>query len=378
MTSTFKITAIGDLHFGNPKLKAEDLYAKLVKYLYPELTNTQLLLLTGDTYDQLTTVNSGANRYVLKFIQDIYVMSHSTGMTIRILHGTYSHDRDQVSIFDNLALPYTRARVVSKMDCEELDCFGTKLKIAYIPDNLPYKHSEEVIEQLQKIYSCVGWDKADIILGHGSFDYALGCDAMHLPACTYTIQQFEPYIRSDGLIIMGHIHHPSHRANVYYCGSFDRMAHGEEEAKGFYVFTRQDKWVSRFVVNKDACPFITIKPEGDNLENKINYLLKEIDTKFPQRYGHIRILYDTPEERGIYQRVCLQACSDLIFSSKHVGDAETAVFKLDDLDIDTFTDVKPNVNNLGELTYNFLIDKNIITAMDKDVVINKVHELLTE
>ena len=73
MTSTFKITAIGDLHFGNPKLKAEELYAKLFKHLYPELADTQLLLLTGDTYDQLTTVNSSANRYVLKFIQDRYV-----------------------------------------------------------------------------------------------------------------------------------------------------------------------------------------------------------------------------------------------------------------------------------------------------------------
>ena len=204
--STFKITAVGDLHFGNPKLKSEELYIKLVKYLYPELANTQLLLLTGDTYDQLTTVNSSANRYVLKFIQDIYSISSKTGMVIRVLHGTYSHDRDQVAIFDNLALPNTNAKVICKIDCEKLECFNRELKIAYIPDNLPYKHSNEVMNYLDNVYKCLGWDKADIVLGHGSFDYALGCSNEHLPECTYTIEQIKPYVKDDGLVIMGHIH----------------------------------------------------------------------------------------------------------------------------------------------------------------------------
>ena len=197
-TSTFKIVAIGDLHFGNPKLRAEELYAKLTKYLYPALEDTQLLLLTGDTYDQLTTVNSSANRYVLKFIQDIYSISSSTGMQIRILHGTYTHDRDQVSIFNNLELPYTRTKVIDKITCEELSHFNdhsdTKLRMLYIPDNLQYKHSSEVMKHIADNFKCLGWDKADIVLGHGSFDYALGCSAEHLPECTYTIDQFKPFI----------------------------------------------------------------------------------------------------------------------------------------------------------------------------------------
>jgi hypothetical protein len=162
-------------------------------------------------------------------------MSHSTGMQIRVLHGTYTHDRDQVSIFDNLRLPYTRAEVINKLTCEELTDFNNKsdmkLRVLYVPDNLPYKHSTEVMDHIADIYKCLGWDKVDIVLGHGSFDYALGCSCEHLPECTYTIDQFKPYVKDDGLIIMGHIHRPSHRANVYYCGSFDRMVHGEEEAK---------------------------------------------------------------------------------------------------------------------------------------------------
>lgn len=376
--STFKITAVGDLHFGNPKLKSEELYIKLVKYLYPELANTQLLLLTGDTYDQLTTVNSSANRYVLKFIQDIYSISSKTGMVIRVLHGTYSHDRDQVAIFDNLALPNTNAKVICKIDCEKLECFNRELKITYIPDNLPYKHSNEVMNYLDNVYKCLGWDKADIVLGHGSFDYALGCSNEHLPECTYTIEQIKPYVKDDGLVIMGHIHRPSHRANVYYCGSFDRMVHGEEEPKGFYTFIYQNKWVSKFCINPDAYKFITITPEGEDLDAKVHDLLNKLEKAFPEQRGYVRVLYTNSDDRVIYQRICAQTYPEVIFTGKRIGEPADSTLDLAELDIDTFTDVKPNINNLGDLVYNFLKERNKDDGIPKEVITNKVQQLLLD
>lgn len=382
MTSTFKITAIGDLHFGNPKLKAEDLYNKLSKYLYPQLADTQLLLLTGDTYDQLTTVNSSANRYVLRFIQELYAISHNTGMQIRVLHGTYTHDRDQVSIFDNLKLPCTKAVVVDKLTCEELTDFNNnsnmKLRILYVPDNLPYKHSTEVMEHIADIYKCLGWNKVDIVLGHGSFDYALGCSNEHLPECTYTIEQFKPYVKDDGLIIMGHIHRPSHRANVYYCGSFDRMVHGEEEPKGFYTFTYTDKWVSKFIVNNDSNKFITIEPKGDTIDDRLHDLLDKMQQVFPDKRGYVRVLYTNPEDRGIYHRVAVQTYPDIIFSGKRIGDAADNTLDLAELDIDVFADVKLNANNLGELVYDFLVEHNKADGITKPSVLNCIQNLLTE
>lgn len=376
MTSNFKITAIGDLHFGNPKLKAEDLYNRLCKYLYPQLSDTNLLLLTGDTYDQLTTVNSSANRYVLKFIQDLYIMSHTTGMIIRILHGTYSHDRDQVSIFDNLLLPNTKAVVVNRITCEMLD--DTGLKILYIPDNLPYKRSEDVMDCITNNYKCLGWDKCDIVLGHGSFDYALGCGSEHLPECTYTISQFKPYVKDDGLIIMGHIHRPSHRANVYYCGSFDRMVHGEEEPKGFYTFTYDKGWVSKFIVNDDAYKFITIEPKGASIDDRVHDMLNKLAQAFPDKRGYVRVLYANAEDRGIYHRVVLQTYPDIIFSGKRVGDVADSALDLAELDIDTFTNIKIDVNNLGELVYSFLVEHNKVDDCSKSVILDSVQKLITD
>lgn len=113
-----KVVAAGDFHFGNPRLRGDDLYERLRKYLYPELEGAQLLLLTGDIYNQLTTVSSNANYYVMRFIRDIFAISAQTGMQVRILHGTYSHDRDQVRLLEALAYEKTRAKVINNIEGE--------------------------------------------------------------------------------------------------------------------------------------------------------------------------------------------------------------------------------------------------------------------
>ena len=48
------------------------------------------------------------------------------------------------------------------------------------------------------------------------------------------------------------------------------------------------------------------------------------------------------------------------------------------LDIDTFTDVKPNINNLGDLVYNFLKERNKDDGIPKEVITNKVQQLLLD
>lgn len=111
-SNELKVVAAGDFHFGNPRLQGEDLYHRLRIYLYPELEHAQLLLLTGDIYNQLVTVSSNANYYVFRFIRDIFAISAQTGMQIRILHGTYSHDRDQVRSLGSLAFEKTRVKVI--------------------------------------------------------------------------------------------------------------------------------------------------------------------------------------------------------------------------------------------------------------------------
>lgn len=381
-----KITAVGDLHFGNPRIKADEMYAKLQKYLYPEILTSHLVLLTGDTYDQLTTVSSSANKYALMFIRDLFNMSRKYGIQIRILHGTYSHDRDQVVVFGTLISDQVRAKVVDEIYCEEITDFcnsninstsDEKLKVLYIPDNLPYKHSEDVIAHIRKILQVVGWDKVDLVLGHGTFAHALpNVSEEHLPACTYKLEQFDEFVNNNDLIVMGHIHTPSHRGNCYYCGSFERMTHGEEEPKGFFTFIHQtDHWNARFVEDKNAVKFISIQPQGDTTDSIVNDYIRQVEEDFPDHKGWVRVLSNSSEIRTLLHTVTVQKYPELKYSSKAISDEKLAI-KIADISLEAFDDIKPNVHNLGDLVYQFLNEKSLLGNLTKEIVVEKVHTLI--
>lgn len=382
---TLKIVAAGDFHFGNPRIKPDELYEKIKKYFYPEVLKSHLVLLTGDTYDQLTTVNSSANRYVAKFIKDLFTMSAKFGIQIRILHGTYTHDRDQVAIFNSLMLPDTRAKVIDEIYAEEISDFRNgnesitdKLRILYIPDNLPYKKSDDVIIHARKVFSLVGWQKADLVLGHGTFSHALPCDVEHGPACMYTIEQFEDITEENAPIVMGHIHTPSRKKNVYYCGSFERMSHGEEEPKGYFTFSREnDIWNAKFIRNEDATLFTTLTVQEDTPDKAASTFVKFVSENFPTKTGHIRVVNPLPEIRTLLNKVCLQEFPSIVYTSKSNADKDKVSIKIADVSLDVFDDVKPNVHNLGDLVYQFLSEKDLLGPMTKEEVVESVHVLIT-
>lgn len=382
--SSLKIVATGDLHFGNPRIDSELLYQKLVKYFFPEVWTSQLVLINGDVYDQLTTVSSSANKFVSKFIHDLFLISASTGIQIRILHGTYSHDRDQLKIFSSLDIPNCRMKIINEIYCEEITDLRNgdgkltdTLKILYIPDNLPYKKSSDVIEHIKKIYKVIGWNKCDVVLGHGTFTHALPCSIEHGPACMYTIEQFKDLIDEQDPVIMGHIHSPSRSSNVFYCGSFDRMSHGEEQSKGFYTFTRDNNiWKSKFIKNPEAILFYTIDIPETTPDEASMHFINAVNEKFPKREGYVRVINKSPEIRTLLSRICAQTFPSITYSSKS-NDTDKLSIKIADISLDTFDDVEPNVNNLGDLVYQYLNDKQLLGQVTKETILDTVHSLIT-
>lgn len=383
--AALKIVAAGDFHFGNPRIRPDELYEKIKKYFYPEVLKSHLVLLTGDTYDQLTTVNSQANKYVAMFIKDLFTMSAKFGIQVRILHGTYTHDRDQVSVCNSLMIPGTRAKIIDEIFAEEITDFKNeegdvpgKLRILYIPDNLPYKKSEDVITHIRKVYSVVGWQKSDLVLGHGTFSHALPCDIEHGPACMYTIEQFSDIVEDNAPIIMGHIHTPSRKNNVYYCGSFDRMSHGEEEPKGFFTFSKENGiWNAKFIRDEDATLFTTVTVQEDTPDKAVDYFIKFVSENFPNKSGHVRVVNPLPEIRTLLHKICAQEFPSIIYTSKSNADKDKVSIKIADVSLDVFEDVKPNVHNLGDLVYQYLLEKDLLGPMTKEEVVESVHVLIT-
>ena len=387
-SSKLKMVCLSDLHFGNPRITADQIYCNLRTYLYPELENTHLLFICGDLYDQLQTVNSKAHKYVSKFIKDLLIISANTGMQVRILHGTYSHDREQLDVLNTLQFKGSRFKVISKIDVEELKDFRFKdniinaiLRVGYLPDNLPNMTSTEVIAQLKTCMNIYSWSKLDLVIGHGSFEHIFK-DTDRLPTCLYSISQFQDILNHNP-IIMGHIHSPGKYMNCYYCGSFERMTHGEEEDKGFYVFTKDINngygWESKFIVNKNTTPFITIEPKGvDVAEISADYV-KQVREKFPDlsKPGHVRVLHEDRDIRSQLHRLTAATFPTLFYSSKRIGEiTQSNNVEMVEVDLTEFDELNVSESNLSTLIIKYLEDNGELGDISKENITSKVKALI--
>ena len=390
MHGYLKIVAISDLHFGSPRIDAAKMFTNLRTHFFPQLKDAHLCVIAGDVYDQLLTVNSKAHYYAVRFIRDILRVSAYTGMQVRILHGTYSHDRDQLEGFSLLAPKDARVKIVSTVSVEEisnLKCgmeeLNTTLRVGYLPDNLSVKQSSEVVDQLQNLLTLHGWPYLDMLIGHGTFEHALPTDVGHQPPCTYRISQFDDIVK--GVIIMGHIHTSSHKENVYYCGSFERMAHGEEEPKGFYTFTRdqqnEEGWQAKFIKNPDSTLFKTLEPVGPDMPAITNNYISQVKETFPDvanTGGYVRVVHKDPEVRTLLHKVTVQQFPKLIYSSKSIKGENDTEMRVDDITLELFEDVKPNRHNLSDLVCHFLEENDLLGNASQEAIKDKVEELIKQ
>ena len=82
--------------------------------------------------------------------------------------------------------------------------------------------------------------------------------------------------------------------------------------------------------------------------------------------------------RGTYQRICASLYPNIIFTGKSSKDTVSSTIELADINLELADDIRPNVNNLGELVYQFLLDTNLIGSTPKDTILTTVNNLLKE
>lgn len=310
--------AIADLHFGEHKLPPDTLYLNLVEYLYPKLEGMDILFIPGDLFDSQLTLTHLGSYYAMMFISDMVYHSERTGMKIRIVDGTYSHDRNQSKFIKSFTKHAHKCncRIITEIEVEtiKLEKGVAPLRVVYLPDSLPYGHSNQVIDRIMELFQQVGWTTADVLLGHGSFAHAL--PEVARTATTYSAEQFDGLI--DGPIIMGHIHVPSRHGKVMYTGSFERLAHGEEGKKGFLTGTMdwQRKWSYKFVENKKAIKFITLSLHTEDHDEVVQEFRSLIIQKFPTLQGHVRVLHADATIRSLLHQICNAEFPKIRYTSK--------------------------------------------------------------
>ena len=280
-----KTVLTADWHFGHRRVPTYDIVSDIRKFFLPELDGTvDLLVIAGDIFDCRISFNDNSASLIIDLFVDIFTLCYEHSIIIRIVRGTYSHDILQNAVIDKLykkmGIPVDY-RLVNNMSVELMDKLG--ISLLYMPDNLPYNTKNEALETAKMMLTANDLKRVDYVVIHGEFEHM---NYGHINNNAYSVADFNTIC--NGLILAGHIHKPHRHKNVIYAGSITRLAHNEEEAKGFWVINDAK---SRFIENKAATKFITVDYRNDTEFDVI--LIKHIElcnTFDKDRIGFLRLI----------------------------------------------------------------------------------------
>ena len=272
----FTTAVISDIHFG--AISPDQLYIEL-KEQFLKFIDTHyidMVVIAGDFYNSILSLNSYSAIKSFSFINELVFICENKGVKyIRIIEGTLSHDNFQILNFrmheSNDKVDF---KIITKVESEVL-CNG--IKILYIP--------EEYMEDMKEFYKDfinVPKKYYDFIFGHGMFketSFVKDDGERNISKAPIWDSKLLTSI-TKGPIFFGHIHISQRiRKHIYYTGSFSRWVYGEEEPKGFYIFsydTITRKYLVDFIENKLARYFDTLTVELDQFlkEKPIEELIR--------------------------------------------------------------------------------------------------------
>jgi len=202
---------------------------------------------------------------------------------VRFTEGTTLHDWGQPQ---HLMFSVEEGTDVKYFDSITIEVFKDLdgLTVMYVPDNMSDKTPDQIWEQALTVLSSNELDKVDLIAFHGGFYFQLpekGRKHAHMEERWRTIVKYG--------IFSGHIHIPCAWENVIFSnGSFDRIRHGEEHAKGAWIIDldlTKETMITKFWENKKAMPYRSIKINIDDLPEHIVLKAKKYiaSERFPPR-----------------------------------------------------------------------------------------------
>jgi len=283
--------------------------------MYPLLKECDLLVIGGDFFHDLIGLNSAAGYHAISIIDELIDMAIQYHFYIRIVRGTFTHDRMQNKAFirinrtknkvsdledDSEWIPYSREALNGKPLIAFFNTISVEtellgMNLLYIPDDLPYENVEDHIHEVMKVNHV---ETIDLVISHGYFKHLLPLGIPRMPKNTLDWAMFKPFVK--GCVLNGHVHTPSVYEKVVSGGSFERMNHGEEEDKGFFTiqyYPSSGKTQFTFHRNPDTVLFKTIRL-AKTPEKNIEFFktsLKKIVEQVPEKSTlHIRIAIDDP------------------------------------------------------------------------------------
>jgi UDP-2,3-diacylglucosamine pyrophosphatase LpxH len=298
VSESISLTFISDIHLGIRSIDQKEMADALADNLFPALPTTDILCINGDFFDTLVVFDSHGFDPIYEVILMLFRICQEYRIKLRILQGTFSHDRKQLDRFDTF---YRNNhfdfdfRCVRTLDLEEIIVKDRALRFLFVPDDLPYKSSDDVVEVIKTKLIERGWHDVDYACMHGFFDFTYPKAISQENTIVFKESQF-PFVKKA--IDVGHVHQyrvgPNGKAISN--GSFDRLTHGDEAPKGFIrVIDYPDSFKAQFVENKDSAIYNTLcftDEDTDVIREAINEHIESLKT---DRTISLRISITSPE-----------------------------------------------------------------------------------
>jgi len=268
----FRYLSLGDVHLGHRSTPASLIIRNLDLTITDELLKeVDMLIITGDLFDRQLNNGDEVVHQINRWMTMLMLRCEAYNVMIRIVEGTPSHDREQSRFFPeqrinaniNVDLHYTKNLSIEYI--EKLDAY-----FLYVPD----KHNpstDVTLAEVKKQMDELGIEKVDFAIMHGAFSYQLPAI---VPEPTHNEEEYLKLVRHQ--ILIGHVHLMTIRDRILAAGSFDRICHNDEGAKGmFKVTVKQDgTWENVFIENRGAKKYVTLECHGMDTK-QLNFAIKE-------------------------------------------------------------------------------------------------------
>lgn len=301
MTEPLKYLVISDVHLGGRTTTATEILAHLTAYFEDfrstgRFVDLDLIFIAGDLFDDTIEFASDVLGEFLPWFARFLEWCARHDIVVRILEGTPRHDRMQSQTLSHIAkmtkIPVD-LKYIPDLSIERLERFN--LNVLYVPDEC--RHTAEAVRRdVEGLLAEHQLDQVDIAIMHGMFKYQLGTIPMNSK-----VHEEDWYLRRvKHYLNIGHVHTHSQYSRILAQGSFDRLKHGEEEAKGAILVERlpSREWVHHFVENPQAKLYKTIAVKG-TLEQALKTIDKTVRTLPAGSYVRIQALATHPALQGV-------------------------------------------------------------------------------
>lgn len=262
-----KYILFNDVHLAHIRTPNKHIINSIKKHILSDKNkDIDVLFVAGDMFDRLLDLNSKEVHEIIELFNYLLTYCYTNNILLRVLEGTPSHDWQQSELLiklNEIRVNKCNLRYFKSLDIEYIDCINKY--VLYIPDEWCSDH-KDLENQISQKLSQFNITQVDIAILHGQFKYQL--IGKKYNGFFFREEYFLKLVK--GYIHVGHYHIFSSFDRIIATGSLERLAHGEENPKG-YVLVEDDKYT--FIENTDAYTYVTLNINNTTTLDKLDKLI---------------------------------------------------------------------------------------------------------